>query len=250
VEVHHHPKAIGLHSSRKKWTHYFWEFLMLFLAVFCGFLAEYQLEHKIEKDRAQQYMQSMIQDLKSDSAMLAENVSGRTERIQMIDSLVVLLNNPQMKDKLNDAYYYARSISPPLNIFPNDRTIQQLKSSGNLRLIRKQSISNAIMDYDQKMRHTLFEMGDEIEIRAEYRTLAKKIFDTKIFHAMIAGSNIKRPVENPPLFNADPSLLNEYIGAVQYAKRVHQAQLNRSKQLLEQSRELMLQVRLVYRINN
>lgn len=33
----------------KKWTHYFWEFLMLFLAVFCGFLAEYQLEHKIEE---------------------------------------------------------------------------------------------------------------------------------------------------------------------------------------------------------
>ena len=46
MEVHAHT-----HSPRKKWTHYFWEFLMLFLAVFCGFLAEYQLEHKIEKDR-------------------------------------------------------------------------------------------------------------------------------------------------------------------------------------------------------
>ncbi len=51
MEVHHHP-----HTSRKKWTHYFWEFLMLFLAVFCGFLAEYQLEHKIEKDREKQFM--------------------------------------------------------------------------------------------------------------------------------------------------------------------------------------------------
>lgn len=27
------------HTS-KKWTRYFWEFLMLFLVVFCGFLAE------------------------------------------------------------------------------------------------------------------------------------------------------------------------------------------------------------------
>jgi hypothetical protein len=27
---------------------------MLFLAVFCGFLAEYQLEHKIEKNREKQ----------------------------------------------------------------------------------------------------------------------------------------------------------------------------------------------------
>ena len=37
MEVHAHT-----HTERKKWTHYLWEFLMLFLAVFCGFLAENQ----------------------------------------------------------------------------------------------------------------------------------------------------------------------------------------------------------------
>ena len=65
MEVHHHA-----HTARKKWTHYFWEFLMLFLAVFCGFLAEYQLEHKIEKDRAKQYVYSLYEDLKTDTARL------------------------------------------------------------------------------------------------------------------------------------------------------------------------------------
>ena len=63
MEVHAHT-----HTARKKWTHYFWEFLMLFLAVFCGFLAEYQLEHKIERDRELQFMQTMAEDLKSDTA--------------------------------------------------------------------------------------------------------------------------------------------------------------------------------------
>ena len=59
MEVHHHSHpAHGGTGTRKKWTHYFWEFLMLFLAVFCGFLAEYQLEHKIEKDRGKQYIRS------------------------------------------------------------------------------------------------------------------------------------------------------------------------------------------------
>ena len=41
MEVHSHT-----HSPRKKWTHYFWEFLMLFLAVFCGFLAENIWDYK------------------------------------------------------------------------------------------------------------------------------------------------------------------------------------------------------------
>jgi hypothetical protein len=44
MEVHTHT-----HTARKKWTHYFWEFLMLFLAVFCGFGVENFCEHQIKK---------------------------------------------------------------------------------------------------------------------------------------------------------------------------------------------------------
>ena len=47
MEVHHHAH----HGGKKNWKSYFWEFLMLFLAVFCGFLAEYQLEHIFERER-------------------------------------------------------------------------------------------------------------------------------------------------------------------------------------------------------
>src|SRR4026208_1873787 len=63
MEVHHHS-----HTARKKWTNYFWEFLMLFLAVFCGFLAENLREHRVERQRGVQYIQSFYQDLKTDTA--------------------------------------------------------------------------------------------------------------------------------------------------------------------------------------
>ena len=39
------------HTPRKKWTHYFWEFLMLFLALFRVFLLKGQLEHTLEHQR-------------------------------------------------------------------------------------------------------------------------------------------------------------------------------------------------------
>ena len=98
---------------------------MLFLAVFCGFLAEYKLEHVIEDQREKEYMRTMMEDLKSDSAMFETNIQLRTSRIKMIDSLVTLLSSPVMDKSGNDIYFFARSISPPVNIFPNDRTIQQ-----------------------------------------------------------------------------------------------------------------------------
>ena len=221
---------------------------MLFLAVFCGFLAEYQLEHKIEKDRERKYMQSMIEDLKTDSAMFTSNIKIRQSRLGMIDSMVTLLSARAWDKKSNDVYFFARSISPPANIFSNDRTIQQLKSSGGLRLIHNKEISNSIMAYDQKIRQVFFEMGDEMEMRTSYRELAPKIFDSKIFYQMMHSETLERPTGNPALFNDSPALINELIGSIQYLKRVHMAQLVRSEQLLEQAKQLMEEIKKVYRL--
>ena len=244
MEVHAHT-----HTARKKWTHYFWEFLMLFLAVFCGFLAEYKLEHTIEHQREEQYMKAMIEDLKSDILMLEKNVILRMSRLTMSDSLVELLNSPQRDKYGNDIYFFARSSSPPVNIFPNDGTIQQLKSSGNLRLIRNNHITNNIMAYDQKMRNYLFEMGDEIEVRAEYRQLARKLFNTNVFFEMIATDAIGRPVSNPQLYSTDAGLINEFIGQVQYVKRIHQAQLIKSEELLVQAKQLITGIDKEYHLS-
>jgi len=82
MEVHAHT-----HSERKKWTHYLWEFLMLFLAVFCGFLAENFREHTIEHQKEQKYILSMIVDAKTDTANIHTAISFNIKRIYRLDSL-------------------------------------------------------------------------------------------------------------------------------------------------------------------
>ena len=93
MEVHHHS-----HTARKKWTHYFWEFLMLFLAVFCGFLAEYQLEHVIEHNREKQFMKSIVEDLKADTAAIKRMLSDIELRRNNIDSMLLLLTGDDISD--------------------------------------------------------------------------------------------------------------------------------------------------------
>jgi hypothetical protein len=243
MEVHHHS-----HSSRKKWTHYFWEFLMLFLAVFCGFLAENKREHIIEHRREVLYMRSMLDDLKTDIAMFENSISLRASRIQMIDSLINLLGSSLTGEKLNEVYFYARNISPPTNIFSTDGTLQQLKSAGNLRLIRNREIANRILAYDQEVRQVFFEMGDEIEIRAEYRQLASKVFNTRIFFEMQQNNSIVKPANATALFSNDPTLINEYIGGTQYLKKVHTTQLIRSQKLRMMANELSEMIVKVYHL--
>jgi hypothetical protein len=71
MEVHHHSYASTSSAHRKGWTHYFWEFIMLFLAVFCGFLAENEREHFVERKRAKEYARSLIYDLAADTSQLS-----------------------------------------------------------------------------------------------------------------------------------------------------------------------------------
>ena len=85
MEVHAHS-----HTERKKFTHYLWEFLMLFLAVFCGFLAENQREHYTEKRRAREYAQQMIEDLQNDTLTLGSVVrlmKAYNEKFRSVDTL-------------------------------------------------------------------------------------------------------------------------------------------------------------------
>jgi hypothetical protein len=147
MEVHHHS-----HSSRKKWTHYFWEFLMLFLAVFCGFLAEYQLEHKIERDREKQYIISMIKELEADTAQL-KNVMKDSVRVLGIDSLVRYINTHDLAN-LNTRllYYYKRKyLSSVRTMNFSKNTLSQLKNAGNMRLIRKKNVVDSLNRLDNKI---------------------------------------------------------------------------------------------------
>src|SRR6185503_15534980 len=89
MEVHAHS-----HTTRKKWTHYLWEFIMLFLAVFCGFLAEYQLEHKIEKDREKKYVRSLLKDLEYDTTQYENTMGLIREKIHYYDSVLLFFDRP------------------------------------------------------------------------------------------------------------------------------------------------------------
>lgn len=138
MEVHHHA-----HTSRKKWTHYFWEFLMLFLAVFCGFLAEYQLEHKIEKDRAKELAVSFYNELKADSAAIQKVMHRRVRKDQAFSYLRNYFRDSSLSNfsktfALNFSYGYVM-FSPSL-FEPRDAILEQLKSSGSLRYFKNKDL--------------------------------------------------------------------------------------------------------------
>jgi hypothetical protein len=151
MEVHAHT-----HTERKKWTHYFWEFLMLFLAVFCGFLAENIREHKVEHKRANEYAEMMKEDLMKDTAQLGGLVRG-TDAMKLAEKIYnrvyeTPVDNITLADML--------SLEDPgieISSFQwNDASYSQLKSSGNLRLFTDKKLIRKIALYESNIKSIAF----------------------------------------------------------------------------------------------
>ena len=208
MEVHAHA-----HTARKKWTHYFWEFLMLFLAVFCGFLAENQREHMVEHRREKEYMRSLTEDLQTDTAninsaiLLGEVIRTRNE------ILIAFINKEQVMDSVEKLYQLNISVNKAIGVDFEDRTSSQLKNGGNMRLVRNKMVSDTIRGYWESVKVLDYISNRLDEIRMKATDVSARLFHNKyIIYA--DPYNLSQPaisiLPGAKLITKDPELLAFY----------------------------------------
>ncbi len=197
MEVHH-PHHI---THKKKWGEYLLEFFMLFLAVFCGFLAEYQLEHKIEGDRAKELAKSFYQELKKDSITAALKVQNRIKQEKSLNYLINYFKDSSL-DKVSKtfavSYEYGIDFRSPSIFEPRKIILEQLKNSGSLRYFKDDSLQALIGDLTVAINNIYDRQELETKFRFQYidpliMQLADYDFDEKlreknenIFEAIVA----------------------------------------------------------------
>lgn len=201
MEVHHHAHT---GHGKKTWKEYFWEFLMLFLAVFCGFLAEYQLEHKIERDRLKKFMYDMTKNLEYDRTRIAINLATNYSLRSSLDSFRnEIQQNLLGKENIKKLYYYAFTASGSGRVVFNKSTITQLRNSGQLRLVENDSLTNEIIDYyDRKVYASELYCQYFTDSQNELETEKRNIFSTIGFESMLKitdsayNNNLYNNIEN------------------------------------------------------
>jgi hypothetical protein len=210
MEVHAHA-----HTERKKWSHYFWEFFMLFLAVTLGFFVENLREHFIEHQREKKYAQSLYSDLKLDTARVSFIKSVKLWKGGKLDSLKSVLTSADIQERSGRAYYYTLFLNFNHKFYTQDATVQQLRSSGSLRYFKDIELYNNISQY-YKMCSFYLDREIEQENQVLYpEELISKIFDAHILmeNLIVKPSiwdNAQVPEGNPPLLTTDKQIINQY----------------------------------------
>jgi hypothetical protein len=154
MEVHKHPHHV---THKKKWTEYLLEFFMLFLAVFLGFVAENFREHKVELEKTEKHMHTMIENLKYDTLRYSVNAKANADICRGLDSFRHQIDEALVTHiEANKLYYfywkYGRVHNVPIT---TDAAISQLKSSGMIRMINNDSLVAEMGDYYGRRINTL-----------------------------------------------------------------------------------------------
>jgi len=198
MEVHHHSHPTG--TSHKKWTHYFWEFLMLFLAVFCGFLAENLREHNVEREKGKQYVISFYQDLKTDTANFSRLIAIDNKKVAALANVYECYENlPAHADSNSCLVDLIRHSGSFIKLVYTDRTLQQLKNAGGMRMLNK-AVSDSIYVYDNRLRTYL---GFENTLLQERQTNLRNTYSELL--SFIGIKFLRMPADNLP--NASDGLL-------------------------------------------
>ena len=200
MEVHHHS-----HTPGKKWTHYLWEFLMLFLAVFCGFLTENLREHRVERQRGRQYIQSFYQDLKTDTGRFTMLIKSFEERRAAFKNIPEcfnrLVNGDQPDTCLSDLFFHSKNFD---DLIYTDGTLQQLKNAGGFRLLPKNDV-DSILSYDNLLR--LYIKGETGGFQDRQNRIRDIIYSLTNYKALSNSSSYSTPA----LYKKDMEMINKYF---------------------------------------
>ena len=120
---------------------------MLFLAVFCGFLAENFREHKVEHIRAREFARSLIKDFQNDTAAINFYRKSSQTYISICDTLLELNKAPLEGANATKFSFYTRFTYWTAGVSWNRTTFEQIKNSGSLRYF-KHHLLEKLMKYD------------------------------------------------------------------------------------------------------
>jgi hypothetical protein len=213
MEVHHHS------HHPKKWKEYITEFLMLFLAVSLGFMAENIREHQIEKQREIAYLKNVHEDLKLDLINIDNVINSNTIRLQAMDTLFTIINNNTITNE--DVYYYIRNLALRATFESSHVGLDQIKSAGGLRMVKNPEIISGIQEYERAL-----DALDKLENVRE-RTLEQArfkmavVFEPSISYEMLVGQGqgimrFNRPNKADAILQNNKQAVKELLNLVTF----------------------------------
>jgi hypothetical protein len=178
MEVHHHP-----HPEKKRFKEYFFEFIMIFLAVTLGFFAENLRERTTDSHREKEFAQELYSELKDDSIAIANKLKIRLEKEKDMDYLSSYFRDSSLTSLPREFYPAYTTSTYLINSYafePKDGVLSQLRNSGSLRYFRSVTLQKLLGDISVCINNVRYRNDQEYQFFADpIKPFLLKHFDFK-----------------------------------------------------------------------
>ena len=195
---------------------------MIFLAVMMGFFAENIRERISDSRQGDEFVHSMVSDLRSDVAMYESFDSLNLGYCKMIDSVFLLMKNSQVNS--GRIYHLARRLTMMGSFIPsvNDKTYLQMTSTGTFRLIKHRAVADSIALYYQLIKS--FDYWSDLQRMRVNNLIATndRLFNADVFLSVYkaieaGGDSLVNVLQSNSSFSSkDPKDVNAVLMQYQY----------------------------------
>lgn len=189
------PEPSHRFSILKNWRNYAFEFVLLFLAVFLGSIAENTREELADKEHAVELAKSFYEELRNDSIAVTARVEGRLKKEKAIEYLVAFFRDSSLTSsskQLSINFIWGVTARTPIIFTPRTVVLEQLRSSGSLRYFKNKELQRLIgdlsvaidyikarQDYENSIFQTYMEpiMTRHMDYSFQFKLFENRIFD-------------------------------------------------------------------------
>lgn len=132
---------------RKSFLSYLLQFLMTFLGVSLGFFADNLREQRSERRAEREYLMSLREDLKQDTAKLGFSIRRKSEKLLRLDTLVGLLSSADRQKHAGSVHFLLRYATIREPFYATTGTIRQLETAGGYRILQSRTLVSALNEY-------------------------------------------------------------------------------------------------------
>ena len=198
-------------------------------------------------------MESLIADIKADTTMLNTGISRKEDRIEAIDSVFTFFYNNKDVEKITVEFLkILRRTTFDQRLTRNSITINQLKNSGNMRLVRNKEVVDSISAYDFNCeRYDLYNEHYITNQQLDFRHLEKMVNASELspWYVKNTSLGVVGNIPDSVIISVNLKELNEYLNLLNQIKAFARQEIVNFKRLRDNGMHLLMLIRKEYHLN-
>lgn len=127
------------------------EILLVVIGILIAFTINTWNEQRKQSEDERIFLQALLNDLEQQQIRLTTQAEWEVEKLNFVDSSVILIETSRLTENADTLFYYMQRLNPRMTFDVFNPTFEELKSTGNFKLIADKELRKEIILFYQNL---------------------------------------------------------------------------------------------------